>query len=49
MVNDGIAEFCAVKSERLKGFGAVPMVEGAEAAKELERCIRKLGFTGVKF
>ena len=48
MVNDGIAEFCAVKSERLKGFGAVPMVDGAEAAKELERCIRKLGFTGVE-
>ena len=42
MVNDGIAEFCAVKSERLKGFGAVPMVDGAEAAKELERCIRNL-------
>jgi aminocarboxymuconate-semialdehyde decarboxylase len=48
MVNDGIAEFCAVKSERLKGFGAVPMVDGLEAAKELERCIRKLGFSGVE-
>ena len=48
MVNDGIAEFCAVKPERLKGFGAVPMTDGAEAAKELERCIRKLGFTGVE-
>jgi aminocarboxymuconate-semialdehyde decarboxylase len=48
IVNDGIAEFCAVKSERLKGFGAVPMTDGAEAAKELERCIRKLGFTGVE-
>jgi aminocarboxymuconate-semialdehyde decarboxylase len=48
IVNDGIAEFCAVKSERLKGFGAVPMTDGAEAAKELERCVRKLGFTGVE-
>lgn len=48
MVNDGIAEFCAVKPERLKGFGAVPMTDGAEAAKELERCVRKLGFTGVE-
>src|SRR5712692_5682820 len=25
IVNDGIAEFCAVKPDRLKGFGAVPM------------------------
>jgi predicted TIM-barrel fold metal-dependent hydrolase len=48
IVNDGIAEFCAVKPERLKGFGAVPMTDGAEAAKELERCIRNLGFTGVE-
>src|SRR3974377_1008501 len=48
MVNDGIAEFCAAKPARLKGFGAVPMTDGAEAAKELERCIRKLGFTGVE-
>ena len=48
LVNDGIAEFCAVKPERLKGLGAVPMIDGAEAAKELERCIGKLGFTGVQ-
>jgi len=48
IVNDGIAEFCAVKSDRLKGFGAVPMTDAAEAVKELERCIRKLGFTGVE-
>jgi len=48
MVNDGIAEFCAVQPERMKGFGAVPMTDGAEAAKELERCIRKLGFIGVE-
>jgi aminocarboxymuconate-semialdehyde decarboxylase len=48
IVNDGIAEFCAVKPERLKGFGAVPMTDGAEATRELERCIRKLGFTGVE-
>ena len=34
IVNDGIAEFCAVKSERLKGFGAVPMTDGGEASAE---------------
>jgi aminocarboxymuconate-semialdehyde decarboxylase len=48
MVNDGIAEFCAVKPDRLKGFGTVPMTDGQEAAKELERCVKQLGFTGVE-
>jgi aminocarboxymuconate-semialdehyde decarboxylase len=48
IVNDGIAEFCAVEPERFKGFGAVPMPDGAEAARELERCVKKLGFTGVE-
>jgi aminocarboxymuconate-semialdehyde decarboxylase len=48
IVNDGIAAFCAVKPDRLKGFGAVPMTDGNEAAGELERCVKKLGFTGVE-
>jgi aminocarboxymuconate-semialdehyde decarboxylase len=48
IVNDGIAEYCAVKPDRLKGFGSVPMPDGHEAAKELERCVNKLGFTGVE-
>jgi aminocarboxymuconate-semialdehyde decarboxylase len=48
IVNDGIAAFCAKKSDRLKGFGSVPMPDGHEAAKELERCVRELGFTGVE-
>jgi aminocarboxymuconate-semialdehyde decarboxylase len=48
IVNDGIAEFCAVKPDRLKGFGAVPMTDGNEAAKELERCVKQLGFAGVE-
>ena len=48
IVNDGIAEFCAVKPDRLKGFGSVPMPDGNEAARELERCVRELGFTGVE-
>ena len=48
IVNDGIAEFCAVKPDRLKGFGTVPMPDGEEAAKELERCVKTLGFTGVQ-
>jgi aminocarboxymuconate-semialdehyde decarboxylase len=48
IVNDGIAAFCAVKPDRLKGFGTVPMPDGNEAAKELERCVKQLGFTGVQ-
>ena len=48
IVNDGIAEFCSVKPDRLKAFGAVPMTDGTEAARELDRCIKKLGFTGVE-
>ena len=48
VVNDGVAEFVARKPDRLKGFGTVPMPDGAEAAKELERCVTKLGFKGVQ-
>jgi len=48
IVNDGIAAYCAKHADRLKGFGSVPMLDGHEAAKELERCVGKLGFTGVE-
>ena len=47
MVNDGIAEYCARKPDRLIPFGTVPLPYGDEAAKELER-IAKLGFKGVQ-
>jgi aminocarboxymuconate-semialdehyde decarboxylase len=47
LVNDGIAEFCAQRPDRLVPFGSVPMPDGNEAAKELERCSKKLGFKGV--
>jgi aminocarboxymuconate-semialdehyde decarboxylase len=48
MVNDGIAAFCAKQPDRFKGFGSVPMTDGNEAVKELERCVKLLGFTGVE-
>ena len=48
LVNDGIAAYCAKYPDRLKGFGTVPMPDGNEAAKELERCVRELGFKGVQ-
>jgi aminocarboxymuconate-semialdehyde decarboxylase len=48
IVNDGIAAFCAQKPDRLKPLCAVPMPDGREAAKELERCVTKLDFAGVE-
>jgi aminocarboxymuconate-semialdehyde decarboxylase len=48
LVNDGIAEFVTQQPDRLKGFGSVPMPDGEEAAKELERCVTGLGFRGVE-
>jgi len=47
-VNDGIAEFVARKPDRFAGLGSVPMPDGAEAASELERCMRKLGLKGAQ-
>ena len=48
VVNDGIAEFVAQRPDRLEGFGTVPMPDGNEAARELERCATRLGFKGVQ-
>lgn len=48
MVNDGVAEWCGRKPDRFIPFGTVPLSDGAEAAKELERCVRTLGFKGVE-
>jgi aminocarboxymuconate-semialdehyde decarboxylase len=48
MVNDGIAEYCGRKPDRFVALGTVPMPDGKEAAKELERCVKKLSFKGVQ-
>jgi aminocarboxymuconate-semialdehyde decarboxylase len=48
IVNDGVGAFCAQKPDRLKALGSVPMPDGNEAANELERCVKQLGFTGVE-
>jgi aminocarboxymuconate-semialdehyde decarboxylase len=48
LVNDGIAEFVAGSPDRFIGFGSVPMPDGNEAAKELERCVKTHGFKGVQ-
>jgi aminocarboxymuconate-semialdehyde decarboxylase len=48
LVNDGIAEFVAEKPGRFVGLGSVPMPDGDEAARELERAMGKLGLKGVQ-
>jgi aminocarboxymuconate-semialdehyde decarboxylase len=48
IVNDGLAEFIGRKPDRLIGLGTVPLNDGAEAAKELERAIKTLGLKGVQ-
>jgi aminocarboxymuconate-semialdehyde decarboxylase len=47
MVNDGIAEWVAVRPDRFAALGTVPMQVPAEAVSELERCMT-LGFKGVQ-
>jgi aminocarboxymuconate-semialdehyde decarboxylase len=48
MVNDGLAEYVARKPDRFIALGSVPLADGAEAAKELERCMTALKFKGVE-
>ena len=44
--NDYLAEECAKNPERFKAFAALPMQDPEAAAKELERCVKELGFVG---
>jgi aminocarboxymuconate-semialdehyde decarboxylase len=48
MINDGIAEYVAKKPDRFVGFATVPMPDGNEAAKELERAVKTLKFKGAQ-
>jgi len=48
IINDGIAEYVAGRPDRFVALGTVPMPDGAEAAKELERCMKVLKFKGVQ-
>jgi aminocarboxymuconate-semialdehyde decarboxylase len=47
-LNDGIAEYAGKHPDRLVALGGVPMIDGNEAAKELERCMKQLKFKGVE-
>lgn len=44
--NDQLAAAVAKSKGRLAGFAALPMGSPSEAAQELERCVRSLGFLG---
>jgi aminocarboxymuconate-semialdehyde decarboxylase len=48
LVNDGVAEYVAGKPDRFVALGSVPMPDGTEAARELERCMTSLKFKGVQ-
>jgi aminocarboxymuconate-semialdehyde decarboxylase len=48
IVNDGMAEYVSRKPDRFVALGTVPMPDGVEAAKELERCMKTLRLRGVQ-
>lgn len=48
LLNDHIAEVCAASPDRFIGLGTVPMQDPDLAARELERCVRDLGFPGIQ-
>jgi 2,3-dihydroxybenzoate decarboxylase len=44
--NDALAEQIARRPERFQGFAALPMQDPDAASRELERCVKELGFRG---
>ncbi|KAK9317526.1 hypothetical protein V1524DRAFT_445346 [Lipomyces starkeyi] len=46
VANDDLASAVSRNPTRLAGFAMLPMSEPAAAAKELERCVKELGFVG---
>lgn len=47
-VNDSIAGMVAANPQRFVGLGTVPLQDPKLAVRELERCVRKLGFRGLE-
>ncbi len=45
-VNDRLAEVCARSDGRFKAFAALPTIDPDASARELERCVKDLGFVG---
>jgi aminocarboxymuconate-semialdehyde decarboxylase len=48
IINDGVAAYVAARPDRFVALGTVPMPDGNEAARELERCMTSLAFKGVQ-
>jgi aminocarboxymuconate-semialdehyde decarboxylase len=48
MVNEGVAEYIAKRTDRFAALGTVPLQDGKAAADELEYCMTELGFRGVQ-
>jgi aminocarboxymuconate-semialdehyde decarboxylase len=48
IINDGVAAYVAARPDRFVALGTVPMPDGNEAARELERCMTSLRFRGVQ-
>ncbi|HXX04638.1 MAG TPA: amidohydrolase family protein [Xanthobacteraceae bacterium] len=44
--NDFLAEHVRKRPDRFQAFAALPMQDPARAARELERCVKQLGFRG---
>lgn len=44
--NDELAEACKKNPSRFKGFAMLPMMDPQDAAEELTRCVKELGFVG---
>jgi 2,3-dihydroxybenzoate decarboxylase len=44
--NDAVAEVVRARPDRFQAFAALPMQDPEAAAKELERCVKELGFRG---
>ncbi|MBM3607211.1 MAG: amidohydrolase [Alphaproteobacteria bacterium] len=45
-VNDRLAEVCARSNGRFKAFAVLPTIDPDASARELERCVKELGFLG---
>lgn len=45
-INDELADAVRAHPKRLGGFATLPLQDPAAAAKELERCVTRLGFSG---
>lgn len=44
--NNWLAGYCAADPTRLRGMALLPLGDGEAAARELERCVKELGFVG---